>query len=34
MALQKTATRGLTKEELAIAKCVLSHMHDNLWVDM
>ena len=34
MTLQKTATRGLTKKELTIAKHVLSHMHDNLWADM
>ena len=32
--LQKTATRGLTKKELAIAKYVLSHMHENLQADM
>jgi DNA-binding MarR family transcriptional regulator len=33
-ALQKTATRGLTNKELAIAKHVLLRMHDNLRADM
>jgi DNA-binding MarR family transcriptional regulator len=33
-ALQKAATRGLTNNELAIAKHVLLHMHDNLRSDM
>jgi DNA-binding MarR family transcriptional regulator len=30
MKLQKTATRGVTKTELAIARRVLSKMHENL----